>query len=320
MKKSFIYVFLSLVLIIILVLVVMDFSSNRPGRMSGNPYKLDVDEIMAVDPELISYRETRNYDIRADKLGGIALSGENICIGADDYLQMIDPEGKQIMKIKLPYSPECLTVSGQGNILVGFRNGLALYSPEGEEIWKTDTLGERAVFTAVRMTSSVIYVADAGQRAVHRYTPDGSYIDSFEGKTQIEGNYGFIVPSPNFDLAIAPDGELWVANPGKHSIENYTGEGKLRAYWENMNPTIDGFSGCCNPAHIDIMTDGSFVTSEKGVVRIKIHKPSGEFATVVAAPDKFLIDGEAPDVAVHEDGTVYALDYDSKTIRVFETK
>lgn len=320
MKKSVIYVFLSIVIVVILVVVVVDFSSNRPGRMSGNPYKLDVDKIRAVDPEMVSYRETRNYDIGAEKAGAIALAGEKIFLAADDFVQVFNSEGKQLMKISLPRFPRCITVNKQGNILVGFRNAIALYSPDGEEIWTSDTLDQRAVFTSVRMTESVIYVADAGHRAVHRYNTDGSYMDFFQGKTKIEGNYGFIVPSPYFDLAIAPDGELWVVNPGKHSIENYTSEGELRAFWENMNPTIDGFSGCCNPAHIDIMADGSFVTSEKGMVRIKIHKPSGLLATVVAPPDKFTEDGEAPDVAVHEDGSIYALDYDRKMIRIFEPK
>ena len=320
MKNSVIYVFISIILVLILVVVVIDFSSNRPGKMSGNPYKLDIDEIRAVDPEMVTYRETRNYDIVAEKLGGIALAGDKIFLAADDYLQVFDKGGKQVMKISLPYFPSCVTVSEQGNILVGFRNAIALYSPDGKEIWISDTLDERAVFTAVRMQGSVIYVADAGHRAVHRYNTYGSYVDFFQGKTKIEGNYGFIIPSPYFDLAIAPDGELWVVNPGKHSIENYTSEGSLRAYWENMNPTIEGFSGCCNPAHIDIMADGSFVTSEKGMVRIKIHKPSGILATVVAPPDKFREDGEAPDVAVHEDGSIYALDYDRKMIRIFEPK
>ena len=68
------------------------------------------------------------------------------------------------------------------------------------------------------------------------------------------------------------------------------------------------------------MADGSFLTSEKGVVRIKIHEPSGELSTVVAPPDKFMEDGEAPDVAVDEEGIVYALDYDRNMIRIFEPK
>jgi len=320
MKKSLVYVLLIIMIAVIMIIVVRDFRSNRPGRMAGNPYKLDVGEIKAIDPELITYRETRNYEITAKQIGGISISGDNIVIVADKLLQVLNPRGEQVMKTSLPSFPMTVNVGNQNDILVGFRNAIALYSQEGEEIWMSDTLDERAVFTAVRMTETGIYVADAGHRAVHRFNTEGLYMDSFEGKTKSEGNYGFIVPSPYFDLAIDPDGELWVANPGKHSIENYTAEGNLRAYWENMDPTIEGFSGCCNPAHIDIMSDGSFVTSEKGIVRIKIHKPSGELYTVVAAPEKFKEDGEAPDIAVHENGSVYALDYDRRMIRIFEPK
>ena len=318
MKKPVIYIILATAIVVIAVVVVLDLRSTRPDRMSGNPYKLDVEEIKAADPEMVGYRETRDYETGAQKVSGIAVAGGRIYLAADDYLQVFDQSGKQVLKKILPRPPRCLAVNKQGDILVGFRNAISLYSPEGREMWAADTLDARAVFTAVCITPAVIYVADAGHRAVHRYNTDGSYIDSFEGKTKIEGNTGFIVPSPYFDLAVDPDGELWVVNPGKHAIENYKGDGTLRGYWENMNPTIEGFAGCCNPAHMDIMADGSFVTSEKGIVRIKIHKPSGELATVVALPDKFKEDGEAPDVAVDEKGTVYALDYDRNTIRIFE--
>jgi hypothetical protein len=82
----------------------------------------------------------------------------------------------------------------------------------------------------------------------------------------------------------------------------------------------EGFSGCCNPAYFTFLPDGRFVTSEKGLVRIKTYKPSGEFEGVVAAPAKFKDDGEAPDVAADSQGNIYALDFDKKMIRVFEPK
>jgi len=68
------------------------------------------------------------------------------------------------------------------------------------------------------------------------------------------------------------------------------------------------------------LEDGSFVTSEKGLVRIKIYKSSGEFLGVVAPPTKFddKIEGQAPDVAVDNKGNIYALDFDRKVLRVFE--
>lgn len=82
----------------------------------------------------------------------------------------------------------------------------------------------------------------------------------------------------------------------------------------------EGFSGCCNPAHFTFLPDGRFVTSEKGLVRVKTYKPSGEFDGVVAAPVKFNEEGKAPDIATDAAGNVYALDFDKKMIRVFEPK
>jgi len=113
-------------------------------------------------------------------------------------------------------------------------------------------------------------------------------------------------------------GELWVVNPGMHAIENYTDDGKLRGFWEKSSMNIDGFAGCCNPAEMTIQADGSFITSEKGMVRIKVYDPSGELRSVVAGPDKFMEEGKAPEVAVDNNGVIYALDFDKNTIRIFE--
>jgi hypothetical protein len=105
-----------------------------------------------------------------------------------------------------------------------------------------------------------------------------------------------------------------------HSLENYTEDGNLREHWNNTSMMTEGFSGCCNPAHFTFLPDGRFVTSEKGLVRVKTYKPSGEFDAVVAAPIKFTNEGKAPDIATDAAGNVYALDFDKKMIRVFEPK
>jgi hypothetical protein len=320
MKKSVIYLFLFLIVVIIGVIIIADFRSTRPGRMSGNPYELDMESIKKVDPSLVTYRETRNYPINARKAGGLAVSGNKIYLVADTFLQVFDRSGKQLLLVHLPEPASCVEVDADDDILVGYRNSLARYAATGEEKWRSDPLDDRAVITAMALKEGSIFAADAGNRTVHRFTAGGKHAGSFEGKTSIEGTHGFIVPSPYFDLGVNRDGELWVVNPGKLSLENYTDDGRLRSFLENISPEIEGFSGCCNPAHIAIMEDGSFLTSEKGVVRIKIHEPSGELATVVAPPDKFKEDGEAPDVAVDEEGVVFALDYDRNMIRLFEPK
>ena len=68
------------------------------------------------------------------------------------------------------------------------------------------------------------------------------------------------------------------------------------------------------------MDDGSFVTSEKGMVRIKVFDQSGKLLSVVAPPDLFKEESKAPDVCTDEAGVVYALDFDRNAIRIFEPK
>jgi len=320
MKKLGITILLVLLAAVIIIVVVGDFKSTRLDNRPENKYELDIEDYITVDPSLIDYKETRNYTIRADSVEGIAYSKQKIYVVADRFLQVFDLEGNQLLKVNLPGMPTCVGITKDENIIVGFKDHIGLFSGNAEQIWLSDTVNSRSVITAVAEKDRLIFVADAGNRVVHRYDMSGEYLDSFEGKTGQEDLHGFIVPSPYFDLKINDVGELWVVNPGKHAFENYTDDGELRSFWENNSVRVDGFSGCCNPAHFTFLSDGSFVTSEKKIVRVKVHKPSGEFLSVVAPPEKFKEEGKAPDVAADEEGNIYALDYDRKIIRVFTRK
>jgi sugar lactone lactonase YvrE len=290
------------------------------GNRSANKFELDLDEYKNVDPALIGYKEVRNYNISAGSPAAVACRGEKIYVVADNFLQTFNLEGNQLLKVTLPYEPACIDIAEDGQMVIGFSNRIGFFNENAELIWMGDTLGFRAIVTAVAVRNQLIFIADAGNRLVHRYDISGKYIDHFEGKTGEQDSIGFIVPSGYFDLKINQEGELWVVNPGRHAFENYTYEGQLRSFWENSSARIEGFSGCCNPAHIAFLPDGSFVTSEKLIVRIKIHKPSGQLSTVVASPVQFKENGIAPDLAVDDNGNIYALDYDRKILRVFAPK
>lgn len=319
MRQKVIYIFLAFLAIGICAIIVIDFNSNQSKQAGGNPYALDLEAFREVDPALIQYNETRNIRLQCEEPRSIFYAEDRLYILADQYLQIIDPNGNQLLKTELTDTPECVYTSADGSIYVGFRNYIGVYNGQGQRIRTWPSLGEDAYITALVMRDTTMFVADAGNRCVHQYsTISGEVVGIIEGKTSMEDIHGFIVPSPTFDLAVNAEGELWVVNPGKHSFENYADDGKLRTYWENSSAYIDGFTGCCNPAHLALLPDGSFVTSEKKLVRIKIHKPSGELSGVVAAPDKFWVDGQAPDITVSPDGKIYALDLDQKMVRVFE--
>ncbi len=92
---------------------------------------------------------------------------------------------------------------------------------------------------------------------------------------------------------------------------------------------MSDFFGCCNPAHFAVLPDGRFVTSEKGIPRIKIYTAQGQFECVVAGPEQLAVDDSRMadpsegadkrvfDVAVDRQGRVLVLDPRNRTVRVY---
>ena len=315
-NKKIIAIAVPAILLIILAVIIADFLGNRPLKRGGNPYEYNVDACREVDPSLIDYKETRNIGLGDRKAGGIDLYEGSVYLTGEHFILALDPQGKPKLNIKTEETGTCIKVNSDA-IFIGCEKKILKTDHEGNILTEWNIPGDRAVVTSLAVSENTLYVADAGQRKVFRYDLNGNEKDSFEGKSESDAGHGFIIPSANFDLVIDPFGELWVVNPGKHALENYSSDGNLRGYWQKASMEIDGFTGCCNPAEIACLSDGSFVTSEKGLVRIKVYDQSGKLLSVVAPPDKFEEEGKAPEVAVYND-IIYALDFDAAKIRVFE--
>ncbi len=319
MNKRNFTILVLVVLAVIIGVIVGDFLSDRPDRRGNNPYALDVDSLRYVDEALISHRETRNYSLDPLTATGICLFNDRLYIVGDSSLLVLSAGGSpQEMKRILP-QPTCIAAD-ENNLYIGYGTFVARYDHSGSLVGRWPHLGENTVVTSLALKGDRIYVADAGNRRVVICNPEGEVLGTFEGKAVTEAGHGFIIPSPCFDVVVNSYGELWAVNPGKKAIENYTDNGEMRGFWQKNSTDIYGFAGCCNPAEITVMNDGAFVTSEKGMVRIKIHEPSGELRSVVAPPALFKEEGKAPEVCAGDQGRIYALDFDRNTVRLFEPK
>jgi hypothetical protein len=111
-----------------------------------------------------------------------------------------------------------------------------------------------------------------------------------------------------------------VVNPGHRQIENYDEDGRFVKAWGVSSIQLPGFSGCCNPTHIAMMPDGSFITSEKGLVRVKAYDHDGKFVNVVVAPNSFDEGTVGVDLAVDDGGRILLLDPSRKVVRIFVKK
>jgi hypothetical protein len=313
---------------VIIVLAIVGLSYFGFNAFSGgseseksNPYEYNIEYFKQNDPQLNHYVEIKKIPINLQKLTGIAIGPEGKLFVAGDNLYLIlDQDGTVSKTIKSAQTVSCLSVDKNQDVYLGLADHVQVFDQDGILKDRWQSFGEKSLITSIRVTERHVYVADAGNYIVWQYDKKGELIKGIGKKDKSKDIPGFIIPSPYFDLAVDPDGFLWVANPGRQSLENYTKDGYLRTSWGSPGMNIEEFCGCCNPSHFTIFDDGSFVTSEKGIARVKVYNRLGELVSVVAGPDQFTEGTVDLDLAVDSNNLIYVLDPTRKMVRIFEKK
>ncbi len=318
MRKPLITLLVLLAVAVIVAVITADYLSTRPGKRPANPYAYDVEAFRSVPENMIGWREARQLEIDASPAQAMTFSNGRLYLIAGHELQVIDGDWNRIMRKSLSPDPTCITVTDEGRIIIGYYDRLEIFEAGGELIAESGVLGSRISITSVAELDGTIYAADAANRKVRTFNHQLEQSGEFSGDSGVSDVHGFIVPGGHFSLAVNEENELWITNPGLHAMQNYTPAGRLRSYFQNSSFDISGFSGCCNPVHFAFIPQGGFVTSEKGIVRVKVIKESGELESVVAPSEKFEGGIKAPAVAVDDDGNILLLDFDRNMLRIFE--
>ncbi|MGA1823136.1 MAG: hypothetical protein ACMUIP_00640 [bacterium] len=288
----------------------------------SNPYEYPLDEFVTTAPDLVLFAEQRTIPLLNQELYAIAVGPEDtIYVAADTSIIVFRSSGEKIDEFPLDAAAQCLSVDPNEQIYCGMGDHVALYDRSGRKQSVWGSLGERAMITAIALWEHHVCIADAGNRLVWHFDSSGRLYNQIGRAGQSLNKQHFIIPSPYFDCAFSLRHTLLVTNPGKLRIEEYTLEGKLIASWGNASMRIEDFAGCCNPIHIAVREDGSIVTSEKGIPRVKLYSHSGQFIGVVAAPPAlFSEDSHDLDCAVTTKGEVCVLDPKARVIRMFLEK
>jgi len=301
-------------------LVVMSVQGARQraelARQSDSPVAQD-----KINPSLIRYREVRRTETGLHDARGIAVGTDGSLYAAgDSSVIRFNAAGERRGIQPQDESPYCLAVAGDGSLLVGTRGAVSVFTKDGKRAARWTVPGKQAYLTSLAVTENDVWAADAGGRVVYHYDRSGRLLGRIGEKDAKRGIPGLVSPSPYLDVAVAKDGTVWVANPGRHQLEHYTKDGRLISTWGEAGMAVEGFSVCCNPANFALLPDGRIVTAEKGLRRVKIYRADGTFDCVVAGPDAFSAGNGALDVAVDGQGRVYVLDRADGTVHVFDAK
>jgi hypothetical protein len=294
---------------------------DRTPAKLDEAFVYDVERYRVIPGEMIGYRETARFATGLSKATAVAVGPDGrIAAGGDERVLVFSREGSPEATIPVPGTVFALSASPRGDLLVATSDRIGSCPWREPLAFFAAVPGDRARVTSIAADADSVYAADVGARHVWRFGFDGHPLGRIGDRDPARHVPGFSVPSPYFDLCVAPDGLLRVVDPGRHHIDAFTPAGDLEFSWGKTSYGIEGFSGCCNPSHIALLPDGSFVTSEKGIPRVKVHGADGSFVTAVVGCDGLDTRIEPCDVAADRDGRVILLDPGSATIRVFEAR
>jgi hypothetical protein len=286
-----------------------------------NPFAYDIQSYEASGADLVHYSEVGRIPVDLPMVSGIAIGPDDrIYVSGSDSVLVFNNDGTTRSSFKSNAPIRCLAVDESHGLYLGMEDHIEVYDQKGMRQASWEFLGDQAIITSVALSAKGVFVADAGNKIVWKFDNSGTRLQRIGDKDEAKDIPGFIIPSPYFDVAIDPDGFLWVANTGRHSLENYTPDGDFRSSWGGFGMEIQGFSGCCNPSHIVILEDGSFVTSEKGLPRVKVYNRIGDLVSVVAPTVQFIEGTVGLDLAVDSAQKIYVLDPMQKLVRIFAKK
>ena len=306
MNKKVASILAVLIILIFIGYIIFDTASpdtnNRSGKSEENS-KTDQDKWVV----------SKVFDPVTGPLKAVTVSSSgNIFLGGDSWVACYNKDLNPVWNLKTAKPVTALSVSGD-TLYASTIETIYIISAGGESKDEWGPFEDNAIITSVSSNGQFVTFADAGNKIVVVLTRKGE-VKTLIGKT----GEPFIIPSPYFDVALAPDNTLFVANTGNRRIEKRSTEGELISYFGQPGTGPDAFCVCCNPSHFALIP-GGFVTAEKGINRIKILDEKGKFVEFVSSVNKFT--PPIPlDVASYDGKTIYAANPADGKLYVFNRK
>lgn len=295
------------------------FAFKKPNyeQSAKNPYDMGIDSLGIIPKDKFCKVTSSTLDIPFKESKALAIDQQdNIYVSGDKSILILNKAGKQLAKFETPITATAIAIADDRSIYAAFENHISSYTSNGKLIKNWAAIGDKSYITSLAISKNTIFAADAELEMVHEYQLDGTFIKSIGSKDKKDID-SFVLPSYFFDVAIAPDNSLWAANTGKHKLVHFNSDGTMLSAWGETSTEVEGFCGCCNPSHFAIMQDGSFITAEKGIVRVKKYDATGKFVGAIAGPDYFQQSSTGLEIAINSENEILVLEPAASKIHIF---
>jgi hypothetical protein len=250
-------------------------------------------------------------------LAGVAVgAGDVIHTLGDDEVRVFAAGGDFLRAWPAPPGATCLTVARDGRVFVGSLGHVDAYAADGRRTggFSATNAGRPDAITSIKTLRDEILVGDAVARCIRRYDQTGDLIGLVGNQDKTRG---FMLPNKCLDFDVDAHGVIHATDTGRHRVAAWTLDGSLAGTFGKFghaNP--EDFVGCCNPVNLAVARDGTVVTGEKMVARVKTYAPSGRLLAIIGTAH---FDQSATHLflAVDSTGRILAGDPVRREVKVF---
>ena len=237
--------------------------------------------------------------------------------------------------------PGGLTVDSNGTLLLSLPSARVIWRVErgwAHSVSRIDIQAardgvERSLVAPTGLSSGpdgTIYVADAAGHRIWAAPPDGTWFlvaGSVYGYGDgPSGEARFRRPT---DVAIGPDGTLYVADSGNHCIRTISPDGVVDTLAGSIFDFGDGRGAdgrFRQPSALDVDAEGNCYVADTGNNAIRRVAPDGAVSTVAGSPPGGDADGVGMDVGMRwptgivigHSGELWVADYGNRSVRRIE--
>jgi hypothetical protein len=303
MDKRVATIFSVLIIVIFIAYIVYD------ATRSESTEKVD-EKALIYDTLPDRWKVSDELSIKDGALKAVTVSSDGrIYLGGDSFVSCYSGD----MRHQWTYSssqPVTALACSEDTVFATTADLILLIGNDGKLKGEWGPFEDKSYITSVAASQSHVAYADAGNKMVVIMGKHGS-VERIIG--QNDGQ--FILPSPYFDVALDSAGNLYIANTGHRRIETRTLDGRLLSYFGEPGMAPSAFCGCCNPAHF-VLIPGGFITSEKGINRIKIVGRDGNLIEMVSSRNRF-VPSIPLDLAYGNGNRIYAANPGDSKLDVF---
>lgn len=250
-------------------------------------------------------------------LAGIAVdASDQVHALGDGEVRVFGADGRLIRQWRTAATAESLAVGPDGRVYVGGAGRVDIYDRAGTRMggFTFGNAGEPPMVSAIDVFGADILVADASARIIRRFDAAGRQRGLIGDQSKTKS---FILPNGRLDLAVDASGVVHATDTGRHQVTAWALDGTPVGRFGKfgMSDPAD-FVGCCNPVNLALAPDGTVVTAEKMIARVKVFEPGGRLLALIG-PEHFDRMCTQIHVAVDSHGRILAADPVRRTITVF---